>query len=98
VHLNKEDLRVEGELFDEETEQWFSLPHAQSALGPGRTHAATTSCRMLNVIGSSSRSPGSTSKGGGGLAGARGGGSIASMMESTDKVIAQHCRQGWIVS
>ena len=41
------DCRVEGELYDEETERWYSLPHIKSGLGPGRTHAATTSCRML---------------------------------------------------
>jgi hypothetical protein len=43
-----DNRRVEGELYDEETEQWFSLPHIRSGLGPGRTHAATTCCRMLN--------------------------------------------------
>ena len=45
---NLREFRVEGELYDEETERWYSLPHAQSGLGPGRTHAATTSCRVLS--------------------------------------------------
>ena len=45
---NLRDFRVEGELYDEETERWYSLPQAQSGLGPGRTHAATTSCRVLS--------------------------------------------------
>ena len=46
-HDGRGKCRVEGELYDEETERWYSLPHIKSGLGPGRTHAATTSCRML---------------------------------------------------
>lgn len=47
VGRHSSNVRVEGELYDEETERWFSLPQVQSGLGPGRTHAATTFCRVL---------------------------------------------------